>query len=575
MSLIELSEQEIIRRGALKEFEKLGVEAYPAAEFPVSGKATEVKEKFLANGEESFDVTIAGRMMSRRIMGKASFFELQDSTGRIQVYVSRDDVSTDENSTEYNVIFKKLMDIGDIVGVEGFVFRTQTGEISVHAKKITMLSKSLRPLPIVKEKDGKLFDAFTDPEQRYRQRYLDLIVNPGVKETFRKRTQMINSIRNFFNEQGYLEVETPVLQAIPGGASARPFITHHNALDIPLYLRIANELYLKRLIVGGFDGVYEFSRNFRNEGMDRTHNPEFTCMEIYVSYKDYNWMMNFTEEMIERACMAVNGTTDVTVGDTQISFKRPFRRVRMADAIKEHTGYDIETMSEADLFEACKKMGIPVDETMGKGKLIDEIFGEKCEGSYIQPTFIYDYPKEMSPLTKKHRTNPELTERFELFVNGKELANAYSELNDPIDQLDRFQQQMKLLERGDDEAMYIDYDFVRALEYGMPPTSGMGIGIDRLCMLLTNNVSIQDVLLFPQMKPEKRAVVDSDDKFIEIGVPADWVPVVKKAGYTTVAALQSVENHNKLHQELCAVNKKEKLGLQAPKPDEVKEWISK
>lgn len=574
MSLLELSEQEIIRRNALKEFEKLGIEAYPAAEFPVSGKAAEIKEKFLQGGEESFDVSIAGRMMSRRIMGKASFFELQDSTGRIQVYVSRDDVSTDESATEYNTVFKKLMDIGDIVGIEGFVFRTQTGEISVHAKKITMLSKSLRPLPVVKEKDGKLFDAFTDPEQRYRQRYLDLIVNPGVKETFRKRTQMINSIRNFFNEQGYLEVETPVLQAIPGGASARPFITHHNALDIPLYLRIANELYLKRLIVGGFDGVYEFSRNFRNEGMDRTHNPEFTCMEIYVSYKDYNWMMNFTEEMIERACMAVNGTTEVTVGDQQISFKRPFRRVRMADAIKEHTGYDIETMSEADLFEACKKLGIQVDETMGKGKLIDEMFGETCESSYIQPTFIYDYPKEMSPLTKKHRTNPELTERFELFVNGKELANAYSELNDPIDQLDRFQQQMKLLERGDDEAMYIDYDFVRALEYGMPPTSGMGIGIDRLCMLLTNNISIQDVLLFPQMKPEKRPVIDSDEKFVEIGVPAEWVPVVKKAGFTTVAALKAVENPNKLHQDLCAINKKEKLGLQAPKPDDVKLWIA-
>ena len=574
MSLLELSEQEIIRRGALKEFEKLGIEPYPAAEFPVTGKAAEIKERFVDGGEESFEITVAGRMMSRRIMGKASFFELQDSTGRIQVYVSRDDVSTDENSTEYNVVFKKLMDIGDIVGVEGFVFRTQTGEISVHAKKITMLSKSLRPLPIVKEKDGKLFDAFTDPEQRYRQRYLDLIVNPGVKETFRKRTLMINSIRHFFNEQGYLEVETPVLQAIPGGASARPFITHHNALDIPLYLRIANELYLKRLIVGGFDGVYEFSRNFRNEGMDRTHNPEFTCMEIYVSYKDYNWMMNFTEEMIERACMAVNGTTEVTVGDQQISFKRPFRRVRMADAIKEHTGYDIETMSEADLFEACKKLGIQVDETMGKGKLIDEMFGETCESLYVQPTFIYDYPKEMSPLTKKHRTNPDLTERFELFVNGKELANAYSELNDPIDQLDRFQQQMKLLERGDDEAMYIDYDFVRALEYGMPPTSGMGIGIDRLCMLLTNNVSIQDVLLFPQMKPEKRAVIDSDDKFIEAGVPAEWVAVVKKAGYTTVAALKAVENPNKLHQDLCAINKKEKLGLQAPKPEEVKLWIA-
>ena len=508
-------------------------------------------------------------------MGKASFFELQDATGKIQVYVSRDDISEDENSTAYNVLFKKLMDIGDLVGVEGYVFRTQTGEISVHAQKLVMLSKSLRPLPIVKEKDGKIFDAFTDPELRYRQRYLDLIVNPQVKEVFVKRTRMINAIREFFNSKGYLEVETPVLQAIPGGASARPFITHHNALDIPLYLRIANELYLKRLIVGGFEGVYEFSRNFRNEGMDRTHNPEFTCMEIYVAYKDYLWMMNFTEEMIARAAMAVNGTLKARIGEEEIDFTPPFRRIRMTDAILEYTGYNIEEMSEEDLYNACLKMGIAVDRTMGKGKLIDEIFGEKCEGHYIQPTFIYDYPKEMSPLTKKHRSNPDLTERFELFVNGKEVANAYSELNDPIDQLDRFQQQMKLQERGDDEAMYIDYDFVRALEYGMPPTSGMGIGIDRLCMFLTNSPSIQDVLFFPQMKPEKKIAVDGDEKFEEAGVPKEWIEVVKKAGILTVEALREVENSNKLHQQLCGINKKEKLGLTAPSQEDVKKWTGK
>ncbi len=572
MGFAELSEQEIIRRNSLKELEKLGIEAYPAAEFEVTGHAAEIKENFKDDAPRR-DVMVAGRMMSRRIMGKASFFELQDATGRVQVYVSRDDISTDENATAYNVVFKKLMDIGDIVGVKGFVFRTQTGEVSVHAKELVMLSKSLRPLPIVKEKDGKIFDAFTDPEQRYRQRYLDLIVNPQVKDVFVKRTRIINTIREFFNSKGYLEVETPVLQAIPGGASARPFITHHNALDIPLYLRIANELYLKRLIVGGFEGVYEFSRNFRNEGMDRTHNPEFTCMEIYVAYKDYLWMMNFTEEMIEKAAMAINGTTKTMIGENEIDFKRPFSRVRMSDAIKKYTGYDIEKMSEEELYDACLKMGIEVDKTMGKGKLIDEIFGEKCEGHYIQPTFIYDYPKEMSPLTKKHRTHPNLTERFELFVNGKEVANAYSELNDPIDQLDRFQQQLKLQERGDDEAMYIDYDFVRALEYGMPPTSGMGIGIDRLCMFLTNSPSIQDVLFFPQMKPEKKIVVDADEKFEALGIPAEWVAVLKKAGYQTVEALKAVENPNKLHQQLCGINKKEKLGLAAPAPEQVKQWI--
>lgn len=573
MSFTELSEQEIIRRNSLKELEKLGIEAYPAAEFKVDAHAADIKAQF-DEAAEPRQVVVAGRMMSRRIMGKASFFELQDATGRIQVYASRDDISTDEAATAYNVVFKKLMDIGDIVGVKGFVFRTQTGEISVHAKELVMLSKSLRPLPIVKEKDGKVFDAFTDPEQRYRQRYLDLIVNPQVKEVFVKRTKMLNAIREFFNSKGYLEVETPVLQAIPGGASARPFITHFNALDVEMYMRIATELYLKRLIVGGFEGVYEIGKNFRNEGMDRTHNPEFTCMEIYVAYKDYLWMMDFTEEMIERAALAINGTTKAVIGENEVDFKRPYRRVRMADAIKEHTGYDIEGMSEEELYDACVKMGIPVDKTMGKGKLIDEIFGEKCEGHYIQPTFIYDYPKEMSPLTKKHRKNPGLTERFELFVNGKELANAYSELNDPIDQLERFQDQLKLQERGDDEAMYIDYDFVRALEYGMPPTSGMGIGIDRLCMFLTNSPSIQDVLLFPQMKPEKKPVVDSDDKFEAAGVPKEWVAVVKKAGYQTVDALRAVENPNKLHQELCGINKKEKLGLAGLKPEDVRAWVS-
>ena len=568
-----MSEQEIIRRNSLKELEKLGIEAYPAAEFKVDAHAADIKAQF-DEAAEPKQVVVAGRMMSRRIMGKASFFELQDATGRIQVYASRDDISTDEAATAYNVVFKKLMDIGDIVGVKGFVFRTQTGEISVHAKELVMLSKSLRPLPIVKEKDGKVFDAFTDPEQRYRQRYLDLIVNPQVKEVFVKRTKMLNAIREFFNSKGYLEVETPVLQAIPGGASARPFITHFNALDVEMYMRIATELYLKRLIVGGFEGVYEIGKNFRNEGMDRTHNPEFTCMEIYVAYKDYLWMMDFTEEMIERAALAINGTTKAVIGENEVDFKRPYRRVRMADAIKEHTGYDIEGMSEEELYDACVKMGIPVDKTMGKGKLIDEIFGEKCEGHYIQPTFIYDYPKEMSPLTKKHRRNPGLTERFELFVNGKELANAYSELNDPIDQLERFQDQLKLQERGDDEAMYIDYDFVRALEYGMPPTSGMGIGIDRLCMFLTNSPSIQDVLLFPQMKPEKKPVVDSDDKFEAAGVPKEWVAVVKKAGYQTVDALRAVENPNKLHQELCGINKKEKLGLAGLKPEDVRTWVA-
>ena len=499
----ELNDQELFRRRSLETLREMGINPYPAAEFPTNAFAAQVKENFQDDAPRQ-EVMMAGRLMSRRIMGKASFAELKDSTGRIQLYISRDEICPDENKDMYNVVFKKLLDIGDFIGVKGYVFRTQMGEISVHVSEITVLSKSLRPLPIVKEKDGVTYDAFSDPEARYRQRYVDLVVNEGVKDTFIKRTKIFNTMRQFFNERGYLEVDTPVLQPIPGGASARPFITHHNALDIPLYLRIANELYLKRLIVGGFEGVYEFSRNFRNEGMDRTHNPEFTCMEIYVSYKDYNWMMNFTEEMIEKVCLAVNGTTEVPVGDKIISFKRPFKRISMIDAIKEHTGIDITGMDEAALRDVCKQLGVETDESMGKGKLIDEIFGEKCEGNYIQPTFITDYPIEMSPLCKRHRENPELTERFELMVNGKELANAYSELNDPIDQLERFQEQLRLSEKGDDEAMFIDMDFVRALEYGMPPTSGMGIGMERLIMLMTNQSTIQEVMLFPQMKPEKQ-----------------------------------------------------------------------
>ncbi|GHT04803.1 lysine--tRNA ligase [Bacteroidia bacterium] len=515
MNAPELSEQELFRRQSLEELRTKGINPYPAEEFPVTAYSTDIKATFQDDAPRR-EVSIAGRIMSRRIMGKASFVELQDSQGRIQLYISRDDLAPlppsggdkvplegDLGGTDlYNVVFKKLLDIGDFVGIEGYVFRTQMGEISVHVSKLTVLAKSLRPLPIVKYKDGVAYDAFEDPEMRYRQRYVDLIVNDGIKDIFLKRTRMFNSMRQFFNEKGYIEVDTPVLQSIPGGAAARPFITHHNALDIPLYLRIANELYLKRLIVGGFEGVYEFSRNFRNEGMDRTHNPEFTVMEIYVAYKDYNWMMTFTEQMIERICLDVLGTTEVQVGENQISFKAPYRRVTMIDAIKENTGVDIAGMDEEQLREVCKKLHVEQDNTMGKGKLIDEIFGETSEGKYIQPTFITDYPKEMSPLTKKHRTNPELTERFELMVNGKELANAYSELNDPIDQRERFEEQLKLSEKGDDEAMFIDQDFLRALEYGMPPTSGMGIGMDRLAMLLTGQTSITEVLLFPQMKPE-------------------------------------------------------------------------
>lgn len=515
MSVQELSEQEIVRRNSLNALRERGIDPYPAAEYPVNGYTEEIRANFKDDEEPKRQVCIAGRIMSRRIMGKASFMELQDNEGRIQVYISRDDICPGEDKDMYNVVFKKLLDIGDFVGIKGYVFRTQMGEITVHAQELTLLSKSLRPLPIVKMKDGKAYDAFTDPEQRYRQRYVDLVVNKGVKDIFLKRTKMFNSMREYFNSHGYIEVETPILQSIPGGAAARPFITHHNTLDIPLYLRIADELYLKRLIVGGFEGVYEFSKNFRNEGMDRTHNPEFTCMEIYVSYKDYNWMMEFTEKMLEKICMDVNGTTDVKVGDNVISFKAPFKRVTMAEAIKEFTGYDITGMDENQLRETAKALHIEVEDSMGKGKLIDEIFGEKCEGNYIQPTFIIDYPIEMSPLTKRHRNNPELTERFELMVNGKELANAYSELNDPIDQYERFVEQMHLGEKGDDEAMIIDKDFIRALEYGMPPTSGMGIGMDRLAMLLTGQTTIQEVLLFPQMRPEKvqtNAEAEEDQK---------------------------------------------------------------
>ena len=571
INLLELSEQEIIRRGSLDEMRNRGIDPYPAALYPVDAYTTEIKETFSDDAPQR-EVCVAGRIMSRRIMGKASFMELQDSRGRIQVYISRDDLCPGEDKDLYNVVFKKLLDIGDFVGVKGFVFRTQTGEISVHAKKLTVLSKSLRPLPIVKVKDGVTYDAFDDPELRYRRRYVDLVVNDGVKEIFIKRTKVFNSMRQFFNEAGYMEVETPILQSIPGGAAARPFITHHNALDIPLYLRIADELYLKRLIVGGFEGVYEFSKNFRNEGMDRTHNPEFTCMEIYVAYKDYNWMMDFTERMLEKICMDVNGTTEVKVGDNVISFKAPFKRITMRDAILEHTGFDINGKNEEELRAAARGMGIEVDDTMGKGKLIDEMFGEKCEGSYIQPTFITDYPIEMSPLTKRHRDNPELTERFELMVNGKELANAYSELNDPIDQYERFVEQMRLAEKGDDEAMIIDKDFIRALEYGMPPTSGMGIGMDRLVMLMTGQTTIQEVLLFPQMRPEKVEKRDNAEAYATAGVPAEWVPVLQKAGVYTVAQLATA-NPGKLFQDICGLNKKFKLELKNPSQEDVKNWV--
>ena len=573
MNVLELSEQEIVRRNSLNELRAMGIEPYPAAEYVTNAFSTDIKEEF-KDEDEPRKVSIAGRLMSRRVMGKASFVELQDSKGRIQVYITRDDICPEENKDMYNVVFKRLLDIGDFIGIEGVVFRTQMGEISVHAHKLTVLSKSIRPLPIVKYKDGVAYDKFDDPELRYRQRYVDLVVNDGVKDIFIKRNKVYTSMREFFNSRGYMEVETPVLQSIPGGAAARPFITHHNALDIPLYLRIANELYLKRLIVGGFEGVYEFSKNFRNEGMDRTHNPEFTCMEIYVSYKDYNWMMAFTEQMLEKICLDVNGTTEVQVGDNVISFKAPFARRTMTEAIKEFTGVDITGMDEAQLRAVCKELGVETDETMGKGKLIDEIFGEKCEGNYIQPTFITDYPIEMSPLCKRHRENPELTERFELMVNGKELCNAYSELNDPIDQLERFQEQLRLSEKGDDEAMFIDNDFVRALEYGMPPTSGMGIGMDRLVMLMTGQQTIQEVLFFPQMRPEKKSPKDPAAKYVEIGVPEEWVPLIQKAGYKLVADMQGI-NPQKVHMDICGVNKKYKLDLKNPTVDEVAAWIER
>ena len=573
MNILELSEQEIIRRNSLDEMRKMGIEPYPAAEYIVNAYTDEIKETFSDDAPQR-EVSVAGRIMSRRIMGKASFIELKDSKGRIQVYISRDDLCPGEDKELYNTVFKKLLDIGDFIGIKGYVFRTQMGEITIHAQELPVLSKSLRPLPIVKVKDGVVYDAFEDPELRYRQRYVDLVVNEGVKEIFIKRNKVYNSMREFFNARGYMEVETPILQSIPGGAAARPFITHHNALDIPLYLRIADELYLKRLIVGGFEGVYEFSKNFRNEGMDRTHNPEFTCMEIYVSYKDYNWMMNFTEQMLEKIALDVNGTTQVKIGDNLIDFKAPYKRVTMIDAIKEFTGIDITGMDEAQLRDVCRQLNIEIDDSMGKGKLIDEIFGEKCEGNYIQPTFITDYPIEMSPLTKRHRNNPELTERFELMVNGKELCNAYSELNDPIDQRYRFEEQLRLSEKGDDEAMFIDNDFIRALEYGMPPTSGMGIGMDRLVMLMTGQSTIQEVLFFPQMRPEKTQKKDADNAFIEIGVPKEWIPAVQKAGYLTLEALAGA-NPNKLQQDLCGLNKKFKLELNNPTPDDVKSWVEK
>ena len=573
MNLLELSEQEIIRRNSMTQLREMGIEPYPAAEYVTNAFSKEIKENFKDEDAEPRQVSIAGRIMSRRIMGKASFMELQDSEGRIQVYISRDDICPGENKDLYTVVFKKLLDIGDIVGIEGYVFRTQMGEISVHAKKLTVLSKSLRPLPIVKYKDGVAYDGFNDPELRYRQRYVDLIVNDGVKDIFLKRAKVLRTLRSVLDQAGYTEVETPTLQSIPGGASARPFITHFNALDIDMYMRIATELYLKRLIVGGFEGVYEIGKNFRNEGMDRNHNPEFTCMELYVQYKDYNWMMSFTEKLLETICVAVNGSSETVVDGKTISFKAPYRRLPILDAIKEKTGYDLDGMDESQIREVCRKLGMEVDETMGKGKLIDEIFGEFCEGTFIQPTFITDYPVEMSPLTKMHRSKPGLTERFELMVNGKELANAYSELNDPIDQEARFKEQMRLAAKGDDEAMIIDQDFMRALEYGMPPTSGIGIGIDRLVMLMTGQTTIQEVLFFPQMRPEKTAKKDSVDKYVGIGVDKDWVTALQKAGYVTVDALKEA-NANKVRQELCELNKKYKLGLENPAVNQIEGWIA-
>ena len=572
MNILELSEQEIIRRNSLEQLKALGINPYPADEYVVDAYSDDILANFTDDAEPR-QVSIAGRMMNRRIMGKASFFELQDSRGRIQVYVSRDDLCPGEDKEMYNTVFKKLLDMGDFVGVQGFVFRTQTGEVSVHCQSLKLLSKSLKPLPVVKQKDGVTYDAFEDPELRYRQRYVDLIVNNGVKDTFLKRALVVKTMRQVLDDAGYTEVETPTLQAIAGGATARPFITHFNALNIQMYMRIATELYLKRLIVGGFEGVYEIGKNFCNEGMDRNHNPEFTCMELYVQYKDYNWMMSFTEQLLEKICIAVNGKPETEIDGQIISFKAPYRRLPILEAIKEKTGHDLEGKSEDEIRAVCKELNLEIDDTMGKGKLIDEIFGEFCEGTFIQPTFIIDYPVEMSPLTKMHRSKPGLTERFELMVNGKEVANAYSELNDPIDQEERFKEQMRLADKGDDEAMIIDQDFLRALQYGMPPTSGIGIGIDRLVMLMTGNSYIQDVLLFPQMRPEKVPARDKVEAFTAIGVPEEWVAPIQKAGVLTVAALGALEKSGKLFQDLLDINKKYKLGYKVPVVEEVKKWV--
>ena len=589
MNILELSEQEIVRRNNLQQLRDMGIDPYPAAEYPVTAWSTDIIKDFVdlpvigkdeegndiretATAENSPIVNIAGRIMSKRIMGKAAFAELQDSKGRIQVYIQRDTICPDENKDLYNVVFKKLLDLGDFVGVRGYVFRTKTGEISVHVSEMTLLSKSLKPLPIVKtDAEGNVFDSFDDPELRYRQRYVDLIVNQGVKDTFLKRAAILRTLRGILDGAGYTEVETPTLQSIPGGATARPFITHFNALNIDMYMRIATELYLKRLIVGGFEGVYEIGKNFRNEGMDKTHNPEFTCMELYVSYKDLNWGMTFTEQMLEQICTAVNGKPEVEIDGNVISFKAPFRRLPILDAIKEKTGYDLYPMTEQEIREVAKKLGIEVDETMGKGKLIDEIFGETCEGTFLQPTFITDYPVEMSPLTKMHRSKPGLTERFELMVNGKELANAYSELNDPIDQEERFQEQMKLADKGDDEAMIIDQDFLRALQYGMPPTFGIGIGIDRLVMLLTGKFQIGEVMLFPQMKPEVKAPRDKKEAYVALGIPEPVIPILQKAGYNLVATLKG-ENPAKIQQQIIEIIKKYKLDVERPSQEEIKRW---
>ena len=573
MNILELSEQEIVRRQCLQTLRDMGIDPYPAAEFPTNAFSTDIKADF-KDEDEPREVVIAGRMMGRRVMGKASFAELQDSKGRIQVYVARDEICPDENKELYNTVFKKLLDIGDFIGVKGFVFRTQTGEISVHAKELVLLSKSLKPLPIVKYKDGVAYDKFDDPELRYRQRYVDLIVNDGVKDTFLQRATVIRTLRRVLDEAGYTEVETPTLQAIAGGASARPFITHFNALDQDMYMRIATELYLKRLIVGGFEGVYEIGKNFRNEGMDRNHNPEFTCLELYVQYKDYNWMMSFTEKLLETICIAVNGKPEREIDGNIVSFKAPYRRLPILDAIKEKTGFDCNGKTEDEIRAFCLEKGMDVDETMGKGKLIDELFGEFCEGTFIQPTFITDYPVEMSPLTKMHRSKPGLTERFELMVNGKELANAYSELNDPIDQEERFIDQMKLADKGDDEAMIIDQDFLRALQYGMPPTSGIGIGIDRLVMLMTGKTFIQEVLFFPQMKPEKKMPQSTIKEWAEIGVPEEWAYVLRKAGFNLISDIRD-EKPQGLQQKIGEINKKYKLGYEKPSVDDIQQWIEK